>query len=167
LFFDELDAILGCDENNGDHSNGMGRVSSSSAEARVLSTFLNEMDGVDGSWKDGVLVLGATNRPGTLDAALLRPGRFDKIIYVPPPDYQGRRSILSMQCKKWPCRIDVDHLAEEHETGMMTGAEISPVHRDHGNFSRHWPKYRLNFGGQSGSGTWRRQASSLESRCAV
>jgi transitional endoplasmic reticulum ATPase len=124
LFFDELDAILGCDENNSDHSNGMGRMSSSSAEARVLSTFLNEMDGVDGSWKDGVLVLGATNRPGTLDAALLRPGRFDKIIYVPPPDYQGRRSILSMQCKKWPCRIDVDHLAEKHVTGMMTGAEI-------------------------------------------
>jgi transitional endoplasmic reticulum ATPase len=124
LFFDELDAILGCDENNSDHSNGMGRASSSSAEARVLSTFLNEMDGVDGSWKDGVLVLGATNRPGTLDAALLRPGRFDKIIYVPPPDYQGRRSILSMQCKKWPCRINVDQLAEESVTGMMTGAEI-------------------------------------------
>lgn len=77
------------------------------------------MDGVDGSWKDGVLVLGATNRPGTLDAALLRPGRFDKFIYVPPPDYQGRRSILSMQCKKWPCRIDVDHLAEEQGTEIV------------------------------------------------
>ena len=61
----------------------MGR--GTSAEARVLSTFLNEMDGVDGSVADGVLVLGATNRPSVLDAALLRPGRFDKVIYAPPP----------------------------------------------------------------------------------
>ena len=125
LFFDEIDAILGIDEN---HSSGMGR--GSAVEARVLSTFLNEMDGVDGSWKDGVLVLGATNRPWTLDTALLRPGRFDKVIYVPPPDFDGRREIISMHCQHWSkyiiegSTIDMDYLASDLISGNMTGAEI-------------------------------------------
>lgn len=110
LFFDELDAIL---SGRGSH-----------AEARVLSTFLNEMDGVDVQQGDGVLVLGATNRPRALDAALLRPGRFDKVIYVPPPDIDGRRAILEWQSRSlcgsdW----DLDRLACE-ETCNMTGAEI-------------------------------------------
>jgi len=78
LFFDEIDAIIGAETggpfDNGRGGSGMNR--GHSAEARVLSTFLNEMDGIDGSTKDGVLVLGATNRPWTLDAALLRPGKF-------------------------------------------------------------------------------------------
>lgn len=132
LFFDEIDSILGCGSGS---SHGMGR-SSKSAEARVLSTFLNEMDGVDASRDDGVLVLGATNRPNILDAALLRPGRFDSIIYVPPPDEDGRRALLEMQCRGWKYRtsakdesddgafIDVDLLASDEMTGSMTGAEI-------------------------------------------
>jgi SpoVK/Ycf46/Vps4 family AAA+-type ATPase len=121
----------------------------------VLSTFLNEMDGVDGSAEDGVLVLGATNRPGSLDAALLRPGRFDRVVYVPPPDEDGRRAILSMECKKWRDALfayysrpsseggsgaaadsgeastdlggkyfDLDILASDEVSGLMTGAEI-------------------------------------------
>jgi SpoVK/Ycf46/Vps4 family AAA+-type ATPase len=97
--------------------------------ARVLSTFLNEMDGVDGSIGDGVLVLGATNRPSTLDSALIRPGRFDKVIYVPNPDKEGRQMILKAQCQKWEkngsdIKIDTDKLSGEIFTGMMTGAEI-------------------------------------------
>jgi len=126
LFFDEIDAILG-----GDDANGVkGRQSSSTAESRVLSTFLNEMDGVDTTVTDGVLVLGATNRPSTLDAALLRPGRFDKIIYVPPPDEAARRSIILLQCKKLGLNesdmrnIDINRLASEEISGLMTGAEI-------------------------------------------
>ena len=128
LFFDEIDAILGMDENHSSHHSGMGR--GSAVEARVLSTFLNEMDGVDGSWKDGVLVLGATNRPWTLDTALLRPGRFDKVIYVPPPDFDGRREIISMHCHHWSKHIaegtiiDMDRLASDTVSGNMTGAEI-------------------------------------------
>jgi SpoVK/Ycf46/Vps4 family AAA+-type ATPase len=128
LFFDEIDAILGMDENHSNHQSGMGR--GSAVEARVLSTFLNEMDGVDGSWKDGVLVLGATNRPWTLDTALLRPGRFDKVIYVPPPDFQGRREIISMHCQHWSkytierSKLDVDSFAADALSGNMTGAEI-------------------------------------------
>jgi len=135
LFFDEIDAILGSEGGGGKTSHGMGRGGERgfSAEARIISTFLNEMDGVDGSIKDGVLVLGATNRPSTLDAALLRPGRFDKVIYVPPPDEAARRLILLQQCKKWEeksqkissvCEIDADFLASDLVTGSMTGAEI-------------------------------------------
>lgn len=152
LFFDEIDAILGCndDATSGSRSGGMSRNTGSSAEARVLSTFLNEMDGIDigssssglsctsngGGGADntgGVLVLGATNRPWTLDAALLRPGRFDKKILVPPPDWQGRREILEMQTQTWTisaCQDDddddgllnLDVLADK--SAGMTGAEI-------------------------------------------
>mmetsp|Transcript_6536 Transcript_6536/g.7561 ORF Transcript_6536/g.7561 Transcript_6536/m.7561 type:complete len:1038 (+) Transcript_6536:93-3206(+) len=121
LFFDEIDSIFG---GGGDSGRG------NSAEARVLSTFLNEMDGVDiaGAGKDGVLVLGATNRPWTLDSALLRPGRLgDKIIFLPPPDKEARRSILKRQLGNvagvsdeidlsWDILIDL--------TEGMTGAEI-------------------------------------------
>lgn len=158
LFFDEIDSVIGGEEGSsggGGKGHGMGRGMSGgrgvSAEARVLSTFLNEMDGVDGSVEDGVLVLGATNRPGTLDAALLRPGRFDKVIYVPPPDEAGRQSILKMECTKWHDSLlayrdienqdanqnalierensiekyfDIDFLASESISGSMTGAEI-------------------------------------------
>jgi SpoVK/Ycf46/Vps4 family AAA+-type ATPase len=126
LFFDELDSIFGGNESPCD---GMG-ARGSSAEARVLSTFLNEMDGVDGSKDDGVLVLGATNRPWTLDSALLRPGRLgDKIIYVPPPDLLSRQSIIKRQLRYWVKTssldgIDVDQLSSDDVSGNMTGAEI-------------------------------------------
>ncbi len=129
LFFDEIDAILG--SASGTSIGGMHRKSS--AETRVLSTFLNEMDGVDGSPKDGVLVLAATNRPWTLDAALLRPGRLEKIIFVPPPDLEGRKSILQMSCPRRgeeasgggdDQHIDFDYLASQEISGLMTGAEI-------------------------------------------
>jgi SpoVK/Ycf46/Vps4 family AAA+-type ATPase len=121
LFFDEIDAIIGV-EDNGSHGMSRGH----SAEARTLSTFLNEMDGIDGSVDDGVMVLGATNRPWTIDRALLRPGRFDKVIYVPPPDFVGRRSILEMQCRGWKAdaSLDLDFLASHDITGSMTGAEL-------------------------------------------
>ena len=115
LFFDECDSIFG----DGDQARG------SSAEARVLSTFLNEMDGVDNKPADnGVLVLGATNRPWTLDSALLRPGRLgDKIVYVPPPDMKSRKTILQMQFPTSENDFDWDMLAGSKSEGM-TGAEI-------------------------------------------
>lgn len=99
------------------------------APARVLSTFLNEMDGIDGSISDGVLVLAATNRPSALDTALLRPGRFDRVIYVPQPDEEARAQILSAQSKYWgeyglDGSIDILRLAKDDISGSMTGAEI-------------------------------------------
>lgn len=80
------------------------------------------MDGVDGSINDGVLVLGATNRPSTLDSAILRPGRFDRVIYVPPPDQEARRQILASQFKDR--EMNVEYLSRDEITGSMTGAEI-------------------------------------------
>ena len=117
LFFDEIDSIFG-----GAQDGGRG----SSAEARVLSTFLNEMDGVDNkSGTDGVLVLGATNRPWTLDSALVRPGRLgDKMIYIPPPDRAARRALLEMQFSRQRHTMDFDFLSSDIVTGMMTGAEL-------------------------------------------
>lgn len=87
------------------------------------------MDGIDGSISDGVLVLGATNRPSALDAALLRPGRFDRVIYVPQPDEEARVQILTAQSKYWENSgldgsIDVIRLAKDDISGLMTGAEI-------------------------------------------
>ena len=100
------------------------------------------MDGIDGSINDGVLVLAATNRPSTLDSAILRPGRFDRVIYVPPPDQDGRKQILEAQCNyknyynnmkddssnssssSSYSMIDVEYLSSEEVTGLMTGAEI-------------------------------------------
>ena len=124
LFFDEIDAILGTDAGSSHGMDRRGRESSS--EARVLSTFLNEMDGVDSSSSDGVLVLGATNRPTVLDAALLRPGRFDKIIFVPPPDEGVRRSLFSLQLARGNTNptVDVDYLASDAVSGRLTGAEV-------------------------------------------
>ena len=139
LFFDEIDSIVGT-SSSGIHGMGRGDGRGSTAEARVLSTFLNEMDGVDGSISDGVLLLGATNRPSTIDAALLRPGRFDRVIYVPPPDRNGRRAILESQCENWNaqaleptdnyCKVDVDYLSSDAVSGLMTGAEIVGACRD-------------------------------------
>jgi SpoVK/Ycf46/Vps4 family AAA+-type ATPase len=124
LFFDEIDAIVGTNDKSDSLGGANSRVGST--EARVLSTFLNEMDGVDGSGDDGVLVLGATNRPWTLDSALLRPGRFDKIIFVPPPDEEGRRSLLEMQCCHWQTTTPFNfaYLASDEISGSLTGAEI-------------------------------------------
>jgi SpoVK/Ycf46/Vps4 family AAA+-type ATPase len=76
LFFDELEQIVG-KRTHDDGDSGAG------VQQRVLATFLNEMDGVESA--DGLLVLGATNRPDLIDDALLRPGRFDQLVYVPPP----------------------------------------------------------------------------------
>ena len=79
LFIDELEAIVGSREAAG---------GGDEVQQRVLSTLLNEMDGV--AALSQVLLIGATNRPDLLDAALLRPGRFDEQLLVPPPDEEGR-----------------------------------------------------------------------------
>ncbi|KAA8492652.1 Cell division cycle protein 48-like [Porphyridium purpureum] len=97
IFIDELDAIVG-ERALGD------RAGSSSVHERVLSTLLNEMDGISGGPADGmgrhdgsILVVGATNRIDMIDGALLRPGRFDEIVEVPLPDKQTRGDIVRLQ----------------------------------------------------------------------
>ena len=84
IFFDEIESI-GSKRERGGRSNGV----------NVLTTLLNEMDGIE--TLKGVTVLAATNQPQALDLALLRPGRFDKLLYVAPPDLAGREEILLRQ----------------------------------------------------------------------
>ncbi|KAJ3149244.1 hypothetical protein HDU89_003962 [Geranomyces variabilis] len=127
VFFDEVDAIVG---KRGLGSSG-GGGKGDSVQERVLSALLNEMDGVETA-KD-VLVVGATNRPDLIDAALLRPGRFDKVIYVPPPDDAARLQILKMYTRTLPLGpgIDLARLASPAVTGpRFTGADLKAVCRE-------------------------------------
>ena len=121
LFVDELDTLVGNrGESTGDSSNEV--------STRLLTTFLTELDGIDTS--SGVLILGTTNRPFAIDAALLRPGRFDRRIYVPPPDYHGRIKALQVHTKKVPLHDDVDLERIATMTERYTGAELQAICRE-------------------------------------
>jgi transitional endoplasmic reticulum ATPase len=91
----------------------------------MVSQILTELDGLQ-ELKD-VTVMGATNRPDMVDPALLRPGRFDRMLYIPPPDLEARKAILLIHTKGMPLAEDVNinKLAEQTET--YTGAEIAAV----------------------------------------
>jgi len=114
LFFDEVDAL------------GASRSDMRTSAARLLvNQFLAELDGVDRS-NDGVLVLAATNAPWHLDAAFRRPGRFDRILFVPPPDAAARAAILRIHCRDKPLgEIDYQRLAARGDG--LTGADLKAV----------------------------------------
>ena len=116
IFFDELDAIA--PRRGGPE--GDARVTE-----RVISQMLTELDGLEDL--KGVVVIGATNRPDIIDEALLRPGRFDRILEVPPPDKEARKHIFQIHTKKKPLESDVniDKLVEMTEG--MTGADITAL----------------------------------------
>ena len=83
------------------------------------------MDGVKSS-NEGVLILAATNAPWHLDSAFRRPGRFDRVLFVPPPDAMARASVLRLQCKGKPMEeIDFDHLGKK--TDGFSGADLKAV----------------------------------------
>lgn len=114
LFFDEIDAL---GANRTDMKKSAGR--------HLINQFLQELDGVENN-NDGVLVLGATNAPWHLDAAFRRPGRFDRIIFVPPPDETAREAIFKLKLKDKPTeRIDYRNLAKK--TKAYSGADIEAV----------------------------------------
>ncbi|MEY2746358.1 MAG: hypothetical protein RL112_1400, partial [Planctomycetota bacterium] len=114
LFFDEVDAL---GARRGDMTNASSRSS--------INQFLAEMDGVQERNKD-VLVLGATNAPWHLDSAFRRPGRFDRILFVPPPDAAARESILRLQLAGKPQeKLDVVRLAAK--TPKYSGADLKAV----------------------------------------
>lgn len=122
LFFDEIDAIASTRGTTGGGPTGSGTPG-----LNVLATLLNEMDGIE-SLK-GVLVLAATNRPDVLDLALLRPGRFDAVLYVPPPALEARRKILEINTRDRVSQdVDVGALAER--TAGHSGAEIVSLCND-------------------------------------
>jgi len=116
IFFDEIDAIA--------PSRGS-MMGDAHVTERVISQLLTELDGLE-ELKD-VTVIAATNRPDIIDPALLRPGRFDKLIYIKPPDKEARKEIFKIHLKKKPLAedVDLDKLAERTEG--YTGADIAAV----------------------------------------
>jgi transitional endoplasmic reticulum ATPase len=95
--------------------------------ARVVNTILAEMDGMEEL--QSVVLIGATNRPALVDPALLRPGRFDELIYVGTPSEEGRLHILKIHTAKMPLAGDVDLAAIARETERLTGADLEDVVR--------------------------------------
>jgi transitional endoplasmic reticulum ATPase len=116
IFFDELDAIA--------TSRG-GIMGDSHVTERVISQLLTELDGIE-ELKD-VTVIAATNRPDIIDTALLRPGRFDKLIYIKTPDEEARKGIFKIHLKKKPLGRDVDIEELAKKTEGYTGADIAAV----------------------------------------
>lgn len=95
---------------------------------RVLAQLLMEMDGLQP--RLGVVVLAATNRPDRIDAALLRPGRFDRLLRVPPPDESARAEIFAVHLRKTPVSPDVSPASLAAATPGYTGADIAAVCRE-------------------------------------
>jgi transitional endoplasmic reticulum ATPase len=100
---------------------------------RVVNTILSEMDGLEEL--QSVVVIGATNRPNLIDPALLRPGRFDELIYVSVPEEAGRRRILGIHTKDMPLADDVDLDSLAKHTPRFTGADLEDLVRRAGLFA--------------------------------
>ena len=120
IFFDEIDSIAPI----------RGAGGETAVTERVVSQLLTELDGMENM--HGVVVLAATNRADMIDPALLRPGRFDKIISIPLPDKESRRMILEINCEDIPIadpngpdKIDYDKLAEN--TDGLSGADVASI----------------------------------------
>ncbi|MEM1946014.1 MAG: CDC48 family AAA ATPase [Candidatus Caldarchaeum sp.] len=118
VFFDELDSIA---PRRGIHTDA-------GVTDRIVNQLLTEMDGMQ-SLK-GVVVMGATNRPDILDPALLRPGRFDRVLYVPPPDKSARLAIFRIHTREMPLDYDVNLETLATVTEGYTGADIEAVVRE-------------------------------------
>ncbi|MGC9106221.1 MAG: AAA family ATPase, partial [Thermoprotei archaeon] len=119
VFFDEIDAIA--------PARGMGHDTSGVLE-RIVNQLLAEMDGI--TPLNRVVVIAATNRPDILDPALLRPGRFDRLIYVPPPDKRARLEILKVHTRNVPLAQDVNLEALAEKTEGYTGADLEALVRE-------------------------------------
>ncbi|CAI0475761.1 unnamed protein product [Linum tenue] len=122
IFFDEADVVAG---KRGDSSSN-----SSTVGERLLSTLLTEMDGLQQA--EGILVLAATNRPHAIDAALMRPGRFDLVLYVPPPDKEARLEILHVHTRNMSIDDDVDLRTIAEKTELFTSAKLEGLCREAG-----------------------------------
>jgi len=118
IFIDEIDSLAPV------RGGGLGEPA---VTERVVNTILAEMDGLEEL--QGVVVMAATNRPNLIDPALLRPGRFDELIYVPVPDAKGRRHILGIHTKAMPLGPDVDLDSIAERTDRYTGADLEDLTR--------------------------------------
>ncbi len=120
VFIDEIDSLVPARGSGG----GTGEPQ---VTARVVNTILAEMDGMEEL--QSVILIGATNRPALVDPALLRPGRFDELVYVGTPTEEGRMHILKIHTAKMPLAKDVDLAVVAKETGRYTGADLEDVVR--------------------------------------
>jgi len=118
VFIDEIDSLV--------PARGAG-AGEPQVTARVVNTILAEMDGMEEL--NSIVVIGATNRPNLVDPALLRPGRFDELVYVGPPDARGREMILGIHTRAMPLAKDVDLAALAGRTERYTGADLEDVVR--------------------------------------
>ncbi|HIQ59575.1 MAG TPA: ATP-dependent zinc metalloprotease FtsH [Candidatus Merdivicinus intestinavium] len=116
VFIDEIDAI-------GQKRNTGGGLGGNDEREQTLNQLLAEMDGFDG--QKGVVMLAATNRPESLDPALLRPGRFDRRVPVELPDLQGREAILKVHAREVKTEADIDWNAIARATAGASGAELA------------------------------------------
>ncbi|KAG6853114.1 hypothetical protein C0991_006804 [Blastosporella zonata] len=116
IFFDEIDALATSRSSDGDTGN---------SHEGVLTSLLNEMDGVQELV--GVTVVAATNRPESIDSALMRPGRLDRILYVGPPDHLARVEILKIRMKSMTVEPDIDIELLAQLTDGCSGAEITAL----------------------------------------
>jgi len=121
IFFDEIDSLAG--KRGGNYGGG------AKVTENVLNQLLAEMDGIEDL--TNVIVMGATNRPDILDPALMRPGRFDRIVYVPVPEEEGRLQILKIHTKNIPIE-NKDEIIEDlsKKTEGFTGADIESLARE-------------------------------------
>ena len=119
IFFDEIDAMA---SSRSSESTGV--------EDKVLCQLLNEMDGIEGKGK--VIIFGATNRPDILDKALIRPGRFDRLIYIPPPDEISREEIFKICFKNMKLEKDINYHDLAIKSPFFSGADIAKVAREAG-----------------------------------
>jgi transitional endoplasmic reticulum ATPase len=118
IFIDEIDSLVPA------RGGGLGEPQ---VTERVVNTILAEMDGLEEL--QNVVVIGATNRPTLVDPALLRPGRFDELIYVGVPDTAGRRRILAIHTEGMPLAKDVDLESLARRTERFTGADLEDLVR--------------------------------------
>ncbi|CAD7973071.1 unnamed protein product [Amoebophrya sp. A120] len=117
IFFDELDSMVPKRSSEG-----------TSSSERVVNQMLTEMDGMN-SRRD-VFVIAATNRPDIIDPAMLRPGRLDRLLYVPLPDESGRREILKSLTRRSPLSADIDFEQIAGKTTGFTGADLGALCRE-------------------------------------
>ncbi len=118
VFFDEIDALA--------PRRGLG--DNSRTGERMVNQLLTEMDGLEEL--NDVVVIAATNRPDILDSALLRPGRFDRIVYIPVPDEKGREKILNIHIKGMPLEKDINIKELAKKTQGYAGADLEAVCRE-------------------------------------
>ncbi|KAF9954845.1 hypothetical protein BGZ72_004245 [Mortierella alpina] len=139
IFFDELDALCAKRDD-----------SQSEASARVVNTLLTELDGMEN--RSAVYVIAATNRPDIIDAAMLRPGRLDKLLYVQLPTMEERLDILLTLSKKTPLGPDVqmDMIASDERCENFSGADLASLVREAGMSALRSTLMKLNAMGKEG-----------------